>query len=428
MKRTLTTFFSLISLYVMGQEAIPSAFTPPLTGFNRIRDENPYMLMEQATDETATNWDRYNMLVRTKSPVLNKTIEERTSVWETNTWKDQYVQKDSFITEADQTTIKTDFSYVSYNYTTFSFEQKSKYTYTNDANKRPAQILVQNANPPMSNNYQNYYKLSIQYNPAGQRIKDIYQFYSPVSTTTNNYTYNAQNQVTANYSFNEMGDSSGKGFYSYTPEHKLLNFTQFSYDEDLAEWMPSSADTFEYNAEGHISKYIRHLIVSTNGGNPSFRPYMIEEYQYTATGKLKEILTKNWYDNSQSWLLSNKSVYTYVNEKPTIGYFYRSLDGLSISPNPSYRYTFAPMTGTREVHSILSTASVYPNPSNEMLTVDLGKNSGTATLFDSKGQVTMTQTVDGKSSLNTSELTAGIYLLRLQSGAEQTTQKVIITH
>lgn len=428
MKRTLTTFFSLISLYVMGQDAIPQVFTPPLTGFNRIRDENPYMLMEQATDATGTTWQRYNMLIRTKSPILNKTIEDRTSVWENNTWKDQFVQKDSFITEADLTTIKTDFNYYSYDFSTFSFAQKSKYTYTNDAGKRPTQIIVQSANPPTSNSYQNYYKLTIQYNSTGQRIKDSYLFYSPASTTSTNYTYNDQNQVTARYSFNEMADSSGKGFYTYSPEHRILNFIQFSYDEDLADWTPSSADTLEYNATGQITKYTRYVMMSFNGGNAVFGPYNIEEYQYTATGKLKEVLTRNWDDNIQSWVLSGKMVYTYVNEKPTIGYFYNSTDGITISPNPSYRYTFAPMTGIGETHSILSNVSIYPNPGNEILTIDLGKNSGTATLVDSKGQVAITQTLDGKTTLNTAELTPGIYLLRLQSGDELTTRKVIINH
>lgn len=426
MKRIFTTFFSLISLYVMGQNAIPQVFTPPLTGYNRIRDENPYMLVEQATDETGTNWTPYNRLIRTKAPLLNKTTEDRTSVWETNTWKDQYLQKDSFITEADQTTIKTIFSYLSYQFSTFSFEQKSRYTYTNDASKRPTQIIVQQANPPTSNNYQNYYRLSMQYNSTGQREKDTYLFYNPTSTVTTGYTYNNQNQVTARYSFNEMGDTTSKGFYNYTSEHRILNFVQFSYDEDLGDWALLSADTFEYNSEGDISKLIRYLEVSVNGGPPQFSPYSIEEYQYTATGKLQEILTRNW--SGQSWALTNKMVFSYVNEKPTIGYLYVSPDGATININPAYRYTFAPMTATEELYSALTNLSVYPNPSNNILNIDLGNNTGTATLFDNKGQVAIHQTLEGKTTLNTASLASGIYMLRLQSGNEQTTRKVLINH
>ncbi|MES2780235.1 MAG: T9SS type A sorting domain-containing protein [Bacteroidota bacterium] len=426
MKRTLTTLFSLISVYVMGQQALPQVFTPPLTGFNRIREENPYILMDIATDATGTNWERNTRMTRTKSPILNKTIEDRSCAWEANAWKDQYLGKDSFITEADQTTIKTDFYYYLYNYGTFSFEQKGKYIFTNDASKRPYQILAQSANPATSDNYVNSYKLSIQYNSTGQRVKDIYTFYNPASVTSTIYTYNDQNQVTANYSFNQNGDSTGKGFYNYTPEHFISNYIQLGFDEELLSWMPSSADSLEYNAEGYIHKYTRYLMISTNGGDPEFGPFSIDEYQYTSTGKLKEILAQNW--NGTSWELSNKTVITYVNEKPTVGYFYRSDDGATINTNPSYRYTFAPMTGTTEVHSALATLSVYPNPGNEALTIDLGQNKGTATIFDNKGSIVLSVPVNNQTTVNTATLASGIYLLKLQSGSEQTIRKIVIQH
>ncbi|MES2559701.1 MAG: T9SS type A sorting domain-containing protein [Bacteroidota bacterium] len=426
MKRTLVTLCTLFTLPVIAQEAIPEVFNRPLTGFNRIREENHYMLMDRATDATGSNWERDTRITRLKSTLLNRIIEDRTSAWETNDWKDQFLQKDSIITEADQTTIKIDYSYTSYNYGTFSFEQKTKYQYTNDAAKRPVQIFVQSANPPASDNYQNYYKLTIQYDAAGLRTKDSYQYYNPASTSSKNYTYNDQKQVTATFSFNQVGDSSGKGFYTYTPDYRILNFIQFSFDEDLGDWMPTSADSLEYNAQGQISKYTRYLMLSTNGQNPEFGPYSIEEYQYTATGKLSEILTRN--RSNDEWILTSNLVFTYVNEKPTVGNYYRSDDGTTLNPNPTYRYTFAPPTGTTETNALLTNASVYPNPVNDLLYIDLGKDSGTATLFDNKGSSIAQQPVNGKTSINTSALTPGIYLLRLQCGDEQTTRKILINH
>jgi hypothetical protein len=427
MKRTITTLFSLISLYVMGQDALPHVFTYPLTGFNRIREENPYILVDVATDAAGTNWAPYSRMTRTKSPILNKTIEDRTSDWENNTWKDSYLSKDSFITESDQTTIKADFYSYAYNYPSFNFVQKGKYLFTNDASKRPSQIISQSANPPTSDTYVNNYKLSIQYNAAGLRIKDSYQFYNPAGTSNTQYTYNEQDQVTANYSFNQAGDSSGKGFYNYTPDHRILNFTQFSFDEDLFEWRPSSADTFAYNAAGYISKYIRYLLMSTDGGNPTFGPFSIEEYQYTATGKLSEILTHSW--NGDKWELSSNMKFTYVNEKPSVGYFYRSTNGSTIDPNPSYRYTFAPTSGTSDIQTTaFKLLSIYPNPGNESLTINLGDQSGTAQLYDSRGSNVLSVAVVHQTTLHTSDLAPGIYLLNLQSGNEQLTRKIVIQH
>ena len=62
------------------------------------------------------------------------------------------------------------------------------------------------------------------------------------------------------------------------------------------------------------------------------------------------------------------------------------------------------------------TISVYPNPTNNTLNVELENyvNNGTLTLFDMSGKIMLSQAINGNSAqINMSHLTAGNYILRL---------------
>lgn len=427
MKKTLTTLFSLVSLYALGQTALPQVFRKPLTGYDRIRDENPYIIEERATDETATNWMPYSRLLMVKSPIFNLTVEDRTSTWEAGVWKDELVRTDSLVSETDHIAVKTNFNYYKYDRATLQFEQKRKCNFTYNSDKRPSQIMVQIANPTASENYVNSYKITIQYNAVGQRIKDTYQFYNQPSISYVHYTYNGENKVTREYTLTQTGDTVSNIYYSYTPENRLFSINQFHYDNDIGSWMPYSADSFEYNTAGEISKHIEYLTYSNTGTAPTFRPFGTEEYTYSSTGKLSEILTQNW--TNEAWTLSSKRVFTYVNDKPTVGYYYLSNNGTTININPSFRYTFTTLTGNENLNSAFTNLSVYPNPSNQELTIDLGSGKeGTVSLFDFKGKQRFTKQIDGSLTFETTELPAGIYLLKLQSGTEQTMRKIVISH
>lgn len=62
------------------------------------------------------------------------------------------------------------------------------------------------------------------------------------------------------------------------------------------------------------------------------------------------------------------------------------------------------------------TVSIYPNPTNNTLNVELENyvNNGTLTLFDMSGKIVLSQAVNGNfAQINMFPLTAGIYILRL---------------
>ncbi len=70
-------------------------------------------------------------------------------------------------------------------------------------------------------------------------------------------------------------------------------------------------------------------------------------------------------------------------------------------------------------------ASVYPNPSEGLLTIDVKENAEMQ-LVNTLGQVVRTETVNGNAQIDVSTLPSGLYHLSLRSDTASHSQKVII--
>ena len=91
-------------------------------------------------------------------------------------------------------------------------------------------------------------------------------------------------------------------------------------------------------------------------------------------------------------------------------------------------------TGTSEADQSLNGMSVQPNPAYDMLHISVAQaleGQVTATVVAADGRTVLTRTVPGLGqgqilSLDVQRLPAGVYTVRLQSGAGQSAQKVVI--
>jgi hypothetical protein len=76
--------------------------------------------------------------------------------------------------------------------------------------------------------------------------------------------------------------------------------------------------------------------------------------------------------------------------------------------------------------------SVYPNPSDDILNIDLGDNTGrfeSLELYDINGRLVSTKNINNQVldiQMNVSSLSSGVYVLKVSSGAKQFSTKVII--
>lgn len=114
------------------------------------------------------------------------------------------------------------------------------------------------------------------------------------------------------------------------------------------------------------------------------------------------------------------NLYYYV---PNFGFWQSSSIEGTLMIRPVFQ---SPKLGPVSVHDLeLTTAKIYPNPATDVLYFDPGENefSGVAEIVDLAGNSLRSIRVEGKSSLNVSELMPGMYFIRFQadsSGAVRT--------
>jgi hypothetical protein len=69
---------------------------------------------------------------------------------------------------------------------------------------------------------------------------------------------------------------------------------------------------------------------------------------------------------------------------------------------------------------------VYPNPANESVTIS-GINEGKVEIYNSFGQLLINSEIQGNSTINTSNLKTGIYIIKIESNSEVKFEKIIIS-
>ncbi len=95
--------------------------------------------------------------------------------------------------------------------------------------------------------------------------------------------------------------------------------------------------------------------------------------------------------------------------------------------NVMVRMNFDPILSINEVKNTFG-LNVYPNPANEVINVSLNKSTnGNISIVDVAGKVVKTSLINGlTSSINSSDLTTGVYYVTITNGSSVATQKVVI--
>lgn len=426
MKNYLLSALVCSSLLAAAQQEpiIPSVYNYPATGFRKITAENPYVLEQQMV---SGQWTNYQLFTFSIAPNIDRVGKVKTSQWQSNAWKDVQIMSDSFVLDG-QNRIATAIEESSYDYSGFQYQSKSKYIFTYDnANNRITKVNIMNAVPATSNNYSNYWNITMYYNPDGSRSYDSTYYYSQHESYVQYYNYNLDGDMTSVFGFNAAGDTSSKMYITYAaPGKTQTTFTTYL-DETSDEWETSNADTFTYDGAGLVSNYISWGNVF-DGTNLTFGPITNESYHYTASNKLDEIILRSstggaWTNDSKITILYNQD------DKPVLGYAYAP-SGNGWSSTASLKYLFDVPTGIASVYGSTINASVYPNPAKDIITIDFENRSEKIKeikLFDLNGK-SVSPVLNVDQTIDVSGLTNGIYCLTIITDNGASVQKISVQH
>jgi hypothetical protein len=83
------------------------------------------------------------------------------------------------------------------------------------------------------------------------------------------------------------------------------------------------------------------------------------------------------------------------------------------------------VTDISSVETTTTEPKIYPNPASESITIS-GVGLGKLELYNTLGQKLIEKEITGTSTINTSTLQTGMYVIKLESGGEVVFEKVIV--
>lgn len=431
MKKIQLLLFGIsLSCAIQAQKSIvPSIVDLPETGIQQLSRQYPYMLFQEADQAQVGNWINTQLNTFILSDVPGYVAHRSTRLWENNEWMDSYTQSDSILLD-NQSRLGLVYEDALYNYPGFVYRQRLKYAFEYETDNQVRNIDIKSANPPTSNNYSNYARYHYMYDGSGKRVMDSL-FYSQAAYPYLVYYYyhqdgKASREVWITPDPSADSDSSFQRLYNFDGEN-LTSTLQLSYDENAMEWFPQSADTFTYNAQGKIDSRITYGFVSVNGSDFEFAPVRNELYTYNTSGKLIEIIEKDWVDNA--WINTRKTTILYdAGDEPVFGFTYTYVNG-NWNTVASARILFKATVGLKNVNAEKNLV-LYPNPANDKVFIELpGNTLKSVTLFDFSGkafQVDLTTAGPSRYTFETEGLASGLYWVKVSQGELNYTQKLMV--
>lgn len=296
------------------------------------------------------------------------------------------------------------------------WRNSSLIVYSSFSGKNPTALTAWSWSMGGGGNWRSNYKHSISYNGAGQITNfEEEKYYSHLSAYRNNIkitnTYNGTQVSTERlYQWDTVGSSG---------------------------WVESNRATYSFNTDGSIKE--REDIFFHQGQTYNSAKY-IYKYNNPAFGKNPDtVIHQEWSSISSPNQYLNKRLYIYTWnganqiltmetkgwDQSTTPNTWKATFGDSIIHN--YYESFWPVSINNTNIANYNSVTVYPNPANDLLNIDMPRQGMTTyfTIYDVKGQVAKEWANETKVSV--SDLTSGVYFLKVSNGQMITTKRFVIS-
>ncbi len=432
MKKTILSLALILSFnFAFSQNFTPELVPYPVTGFNKLQEDNPFILSQRAgANNTWSNMASYTWI---PSGVEKYKKESTVSQFSNNTWELYRLDQNEFVVD-NQNRITTAIWDQTVTWMGNTTRAKWKYQLTYNTQNKPTYMLVQASQTAPYTNFINSYNYSYRYNSQGQLISDSLYSYSDQQSYRRDYTYDA-NGSPASQTFFEYSSDDSTRRYDYTfVNGRLHAYTTTSLNQTTDIWETEASDTFDYDLNGNLIKRISYSIAFIDGQPVPLMPLTYETYGYNSLNKMDQMESKNWNNTLSAWVGSSRFTFNYDSDKPTIGYLYEwDITSQTYKTAPSVRYLFALPTALNETSTTaFSDLLVYPNPATKKVFIS-GSMSGSfqesaISLYNLSGQLNHAPVIDqnGVAEIDISHLSSGMYSIQIQSGETVIRKKLLI--
>ncbi len=295
---------------------------------------------------------------------------------------------------------------------------KEEFTY--DAQNRLATIvsLVDN-----NGTWEQEYKEEVTYNDAGYAYlwmdydwNSTMSLWIPYSKDEDFFDANGDVEMNLQSDWDEMMSvwiDLYKNEYTYDANHQMLTDTYSEFDEMTMQWVVWFKDEYSYDEHGNST-----VLISSDWDGSDWLLWSKEEIAFDYSVPNDEVVYPYEYGYSE---FSHKLV--------GINYYFWDGSWLNDEEYVFY-YSEKDVSGIVDISS--SEVSVYPNPSTGIFTVELKslEQQATISILDFSGRVLEQEEVSNmtnfKKSFDLSDYSKGVYLLKINNGANSDYQKIVI--
>ncbi len=343
-----------------------------------------------------------------------------------------------------------------YMYSSGTMANNLEYNYTYNAADKLTFMDVKGWNGTAYNNPKS--QTAYVLNPAGFTTKDSSRVWNASTSayrdnTKNTYTLNANGAITDKV---YMMWDAGAGrllnyyhdFYTLNPQDKPLTYTHQEYDASLG-WYNYNRTTFTYDASGlniatimgeqwdmatgswynvYQSQYTLNsagaptqvVMQNWNRTTNTWVPSGRYTYAYDAAGNDTAMTQETWDATTGTYKNSMKEVYTYntFNQMTSDTKLYWDGSSFAVTINTtSFHYYYEPYTTSPSAVVEAGEAGevkVYPTVCSQQVFVEGAKEGTGYQLLSANGQVVgMGKLREGQNTIETGNLSAGMYLLHM---------------
>ncbi len=427
-KKLLTLCSICITIHTMGQSLFPSVYQRPATGFEKIRNENPYIIRQQKVNDSI--WVNAQRFSWAPGPDAASRSANGIYNWVNNTWQILRLTSNSFSINTDNLPLAA-IQQDELNVGSSSQKNKYRYTYAYYSNKILNSLTRERAIDFNGNNYQLDEFTAYYYNLDGTRKYDSSYYAEIDQKTVVYYTYNSSKQITGSVLLDAVtGDSLSKSSYQYQAGNLTIAH-QSSFNPDTDQWETTNADTLTY-INNKVSNRVVYGFSSINGGSFMFQPIQNETYQYYPDATISTIESKSWQNGNWASFYLYSILYD-GKGKPSIAFRKSAINATTYEAVASSRYLFEVLSGFTNQILNGEAIDIYPNPATAQIHIGLNGNltNGKVRITDLLGQQVHIALVNDNQELvvDVSTLKNGIYLVFLETNqGTSVAKKMVVSH
>ena len=200
----------------------------------------------------------------------------------------------------------------------------------------------------------------------------------------------------------------------------------YNWDSETNDWIGSGRYVFAYDANGNQTERVYYEWDSETN---DWIGYSRHIYFYDTNGNQTEEVYYYWDSETNDWIGSGRYVFAYDangNQTELVSYEWDSEINDWINAYKSVYY-WSELTTTIGTSSEYQECIIYPNPTNEILTIQTNKGGHYSIEITSlNGQLIYSTNMDGTShQINLSSFQKGVYFVTVRSADLVTTEKII---